>query len=95
MEKTMSVIQRTGSYSSIDILNHTQLVDGEELIIKWPDGQMQQVMILVEKSEFTFSEQGSVNSKGISSHAYVISYHRGVQIKIPLLGLEAQRVIKI
>ncbi len=89
----MNKIERNTNWCSIDTLDGTQLTDGETLIVKWPDGQLQQLKVSVESGTFEIGEQGG-NYSAQQSHAYVLSYHRGVQVRVPLYGLEAQRVLK-
>ena len=88
----MNRIERYLNWCSIDRLDGLDLNDGELLIVAWPDGQLQQVQICVARR--TFSHGNPCDGEGIESHAFAVAYHRGVQVKVPLLGLEAQRVIQ-
>lgn len=88
----MSKIEKKGDWGSYDdTLDGARLVDGELLIVRWPDGHLEQITVNVR------AEVGSVSDHGkmYDTHSHV-SYHvtqlRGVKIELPLYGLEAQRV---
>lgn len=87
----MNAIERYSNWCSIDRLDGIDLKDGELLIIRWPDGQFGQVQLCVETGTFEIGEQGG-DFQARRSHASVIAYHRGVQVRVPVVGLEAQRV---
>lgn len=88
----MNKIERYSNWCYIDRLDGTDLVDGETLIIKWPDGQFQQTKIVVQRESQSYQDHGHTGEIPVST-AYILAYHRGVQVKVPLVGLEAQRVI--
>ena len=87
----MNKIERYSNWCYVDRLDGTDLVDGEILIVKWPDGQLQQVKIVVERKSQSYQDHGIRNEMPVSK-AHILAYHRGVQVKVPLVGLEAQRV---
>lgn len=87
----MNRIETYSNWCYLDRLDGKDLVDGEVLIVKWPDGQLQQTKIMVERKTQTYQDHGH-NGEMPVSHAYVLAYHRGVQVRVPLVGLEAQRV---
>lgn len=89
----MKPIERYSNWCSIDRLDGVDLRHGEALIIKWPDGQLQQHYIRVDVTTESVMEQGGPTQIKVS-HASVLAYHRGVQVCVPITGLEAQRVIE-
>ena len=88
----MNKIERYSNWCSVDRLDGINLRHGEILIIKWPDGQLQQIPIRVDVTTESVMEQGGPTQIEVR-HASVLAYHRGVQVHVPLVGLEAQRVI--
>lgn len=90
--RTSSVIERSPGCCSIDTLDGVEIRDGETLLVRWPDGQMQTVLACVS-SRCDHDRDYSDTHSCRWSHAHVIAYHRGVQVMVPLLGLEAQRPI--
>lgn len=78
------------NWCSIDRLDGNDLKDGDRLILKWPDGQMQSVVIIVERKSVMYPDHGG-SFKVTESHAYVVAYHRGVRVQVPIVGLEAAR----
>lgn len=89
----MSKIERAGDWGSYDnVLDGKRLVDGELIIVRWPDGHLDQIAVTVTDERGTVSDHGK--EYGTVSHVarYITSY-RGIKISVPLYGLEAQRVI--
>lgn len=75
------------------MLDGTALVDGEELILRWPDGTMTAEKITVHKGTHYVLEQGGPPSGTPipESKAYVQRSNNGVWTDVPILGLEAAR----
>lgn len=87
----MNRIERYSEWCSIDRLDGKDLVHGEKLILRWPDGKLQQTEIVVEKNGYEISDHGAPYT-AIRSHAFIAITFRGISVNVPLVGLEAQRV---
>jgi hypothetical protein len=92
VEHRMNKIERKGDWGSYNaVLEGKELTDGELVIVRWPDGRLDQIAVTVR------TENGSVSDHGkeyttYSKVAYYVTDHRGIKIDVPLHGLEAQRV---
>jgi hypothetical protein len=87
----MNKIERDTNWRSVDKLDGREIAEGDHLIVRWPDGQLQQIKASVDVGTFECGEQGG-SYTARRSHAFIIAYHRGVQVRVPLYGLEAQWV---
>jgi len=89
----MNAIERYSDWGYWDRLDGINLKDDEELIIEWPDGQLEQTRISVVDATIQVSDHG----KSYDSHStrcFVKRFFRGVQVEVPLVGLKAQRAIR-
>ncbi len=70
-------------------LDGKRINDGDLLIVKWPDGFLEQISVTVEKVYGTVSDHGHEygTTSGIAKY---VTQHRGVKVAVPLDGLEAQ-----
>lgn len=90
--KEMGIITAVGDWGSYaDSLDGEPLDAGEQIIIQWPDGHLQQITVAIELEHGTVSDHGHVSST-TSKHAFFNVDYRGMSVKIPLEGLPAQRV---
>lgn len=88
----MNTIDHIGDWgSSTAVLDGKKLEDGEIVIVKWPDGFLEQIAVTVTKEYGSVSDHGHAYDT-ISHIAWYITKHRGVRVAVPLDGLEAQRV---
>jgi hypothetical protein len=86
----MNKITRYGNWCEHDQLDGVDLVNGEFLIVEWPDGTRAGVRIFVDTTPGAYSDHGHEYplSRKI---AYARSKVRGVPVNVPLLGLKAMR----
>jgi hypothetical protein len=88
----MSKVESKGDWGSYDdTLDGKKLVDGELLIVRWPDGHLDQIAVTVKLERGSVSDHGKEYTT-YSSVSYYVTQLRGVKIDLPLRGLEAQRV---
>lgn len=78
-----------GSYNAV--LGDKRINDGDVIIVKWPDGHLEQIAVTVETTYGSVFDHGH-ESPTICKTAYYITQHRGVRIAVPLDDLEAQWV---
>lgn len=87
----MKIITRDDNWRSVDQLDGIDLMDGEQLIIKWPDnGLLEQVTIRTNRHDVELPDHGS-SFTSVESHAFIIREYRGITVKVGLLGVFAQR----
>lgn len=88
----MNKIDHIGDWGSTNaVLDGKRLEDGEIIIVKWPDGFLEQIAVTIETVYGSVSDHGHECST-ISYIAWYITQHRGVRVAVPLDDLEAQRV---
>lgn len=89
----MNRIEQFSNWCWIDQLDGHDLDDGDELIVKWPDGFLEQVKIHVIRKSVDTQDHGVLTSV-TDSRAYYRTTVRDVPVLVPLVGLEAQFVKK-
>lgn len=89
----MNQITREGDWGSYsEMLDDKVLGEDEEIIVRWPDGTLQQIRVHLEITHGTVSDMGH-EYPTVQYTAYCKAKHRGVDVLVPLRGLEAQRVV--
>jgi hypothetical protein len=88
----MSPITTLYSWSHSDQLDGIDLIDGEALMLRWPDGHTERVTIRVEKMERAYMDHGHQDS-AIDSIAYVEVVIHGAEIGVNVgdAGFQAER----
>lgn len=90
-QSVMKKIERDGNWCSVDKLDGVELKHNEDLIVEWPDGELQVYKIKVVRGTIECGEQGGTYH-GPQSHAFVMITHKGHVVDVPIVGLRAQRV---
>lgn len=86
----MSRIERYSNWCWIDRLDGVDLKNGEQLLVRWPDGILQDVRCVVVQRTVDVQDMG--NTYGAAeSFAYAEIDHHGVKARVPLVGMEAKR----
>lgn len=88
----MSKIENVGDWGSYRAtLDGQMLVDGEWLQVMWPDGKNSKIQcrVVIERGE-VYDHGKSYDTQ--SNVAYHVTKVHGIEVKIPLAGLTAQRV---
>jgi hypothetical protein len=83
-------IEQNRNWCEIDILDGITLIDGEWLYIKFPDNSIFEGSIIVKKTSETVNDMGQPYNMPIS-RAYIKEWVRGVDVLVPLIGMEAKR----
>ena len=88
----MNKIERKGDWGSYqEMLDGVALVDGEAIVVRWPDGQLQQIVVKIAVTSGTVNDMGHVYATAQHASYYMASHH-AVEVRVPLVGLEAQRI---
>lgn len=87
----MSKIIRYSNWGYWEQLDGKTLQNGERLRVMWPDGVQEELTVIVVDHGVPIDHHGH-SYTGKDVRAYAILYHHGVEIRVPLLGLEAERV---
>lgn len=77
--------------SGTDDLNGKTLEHGERLLIEWPDGTSEHVIVTVRVTGGTVSDHGHVYPTS-TWQSYVVVDHHGASVEVPLRGLKARRM---
>ena len=84
-------IETYSNWCHFDRLDGVDLVDGDRLIITFPDGKERLVKAIVQREDYTTYEQGGHHTNIPVRRAYAETSVWGVPVKLPLAGLEARR----
>lgn len=87
----MKQITRYSNWCEYDQLDGVDLVDGEHLLVEWPDGNKERVTIRVMTDSYETSDMGH-RCDIPTKTAHVVKDVNGVAVKVPLLGVKAKRV---
>lgn len=87
----MSKVTTYSNWCEIDQLDGKDIVDGETLLVKWPDGTKEVYEARVKKWSVPMMEQGGHTWNTPHSQAFVLVRYRGKLVEIALAGLEATR----
>jgi len=91
MSGDLRAIERYSNWCSIDRLDGVDLRDGEELLVKWPNGQHEVIVIKVRTGSFQVSDHGHSYDAHESLACFVTDYC-GVRAEVPLVGVLAKRM---
>lgn len=87
----MNPIVRASDWGYWDQLNGVTLTNGETLRVKWPSGKIQVIMITVSNDRVAVSDHGH-DCYVDDVRAWYFAGYEGVAVRVPLVGLEAERV---
>jgi hypothetical protein len=87
----MAEIKRTDSGRDVaDTLDGRMIRHGETLLLKWPDQQTERVAVELVSRQFERNDEDN-HVRAWEFRAVVRRFYRGVQVEVPLVGLEASR----
>jgi hypothetical protein len=87
----MNKIERKGDWGSYEeMLDGVTLKDGEPIIVRWPDGDLQPIIVKIVSPSGTVRDMGNVCPTSQRTSYHVASHH-SIEVLVPLVGLEAQR----
>jgi len=88
----MNVIERYSNWGYWDQLDGKSIVDGELLLVTWPDGGPKQIIraFVVDRGVMIYDHGNSYMGNDVRATARI--EYRGVLVEVPLIGLEAKRV---
>ncbi len=84
-------ITRETGYRCVDQLDGKDLMEGEKLRMSWPDGSTEEVACQTERSS-KYMQDGNAHFDLFTSLAYVDVPHRGLNARLYLFGLTAERL---
>lgn len=87
----MKQIVEYSNWGWIDRLDGQDLEDGEQILIHWPDDTILRETVVLVRTEETIMEMGRPYST-TRSKAYVKRTIHGVAVKVPIVGLMAERI---
>ena len=88
-------VKEVVNYSITDELNGKELVDGEQLELKYPDGTTEKKRVMVCKGSRNVPEQGHLHGFDYStSKAYIFTEVHGASVKVRLArtDIKARRI---
>lgn len=90
----MSRIWTYNNWCHYDRLDDLDLLDGERLIVTFPNGETLEVTCSIKKSSYTTIEQGGHRTEIPVRKAVLNTKWKGVEVQVPLVDLEAKRTGK-
>lgn len=87
----MNIIEREYNWGFWDKLDDKPLKHGEKLRIRWPNGKIENVTIIIERHAIPMQDMDRNYYASQDVRAYVESTYNGVKILVPVVGLEAER----
>lgn len=87
----MKTIELYSNWCEYDRLDGSNVIDGEELCVQFPDGTTLDLRVTVVESSYEISDMGHPCRVPVR-RAYWDTKVRGVPVRVPLRGLPASRV---
>jgi hypothetical protein len=84
-------IEQGSNWGYWDQLDGKEMVEGEMLKVTWPDGTVEVLRVRVERGTLIYEDHGH-EGRGKDNKAFTTVNHHGVEARVYLRGLEAERV---